>query len=79
MSRLSSVECILIILILIFIFSLSTGVTIKYCRLRLIGTGLFQAACPNYAAVLINRNILVWTVYWDRLVPGSLSRLTEIS
>ena len=29
--------------------------------------------------VPINRNILVWTVYWDRLVPGSLSRLTEIS
>ena len=23
--------------------------------------------CPN------NRNILVWTVYWDRLVPGDLS------
>ena len=29
--------------------------------------------------VPINRNILVGTVYWDRLVPGSLSRLTEIS
>ena len=23
--------------------------------------------------VPINRNILVWTVYWDRLVPGDLS------
>ena len=29
--------------------------------------------------VPINRNILVWTVYWDVLVPGSLSQLTEIS
>ena len=26
--------------------------------------------------VPINRNILVWTVYWDRLVPGSLSQLS---
>ena len=29
--------------------------------------------------VPINRDFFVWTVYWDRLVPGSLSRLTEIS
>ena len=44
-----------------------------YSRIRLIGTGLSRQLVP------INRNILVWTVYWDRLVPGSLSRLTEIS
>ena len=45
----------------------------------LVGTVGILGQVGSRQLVPINRNILVWTVYWDRLVPGSLSRLTEIS